>query len=67
MRNLHKSKEQLSTVEERLKSAAVEAQKAQMDLMAKKGECGRLEEQVGLGGRAPTFVTNFRRYGYMQY
>ena len=40
--NLSKSKEQINTFEERLKSTTVELQKAQMDLMAKKGEaCAR--------------------------
>ena len=44
--NLSKSKEQLNGTEERLKQAAVDLQKLQMDLMAKRGECAGLEEQV---------------------
>ncbi len=35
--NLNKSKEQLSSFEDRLKSASVELQKTQMDLLAKQG------------------------------
>lgn len=46
MQNLSKKQELLSTTEERLKQCTVEIQKLQMDLMAKKGECTGLEEQV---------------------
>lgn len=37
--NLNKSKEVLSTTEEKLKSTLVELQKVQMDLVAKRSEC----------------------------
>ncbi|GLC74969.1 hypothetical protein PLESTF_001578200 [Pleodorina starrii] len=41
-----KSKEVLNTVEERLRTTIVEAQKLQMDLTAKQSECSGLEEQL---------------------
>ena len=57
MQNLNKSKEQLSSVEERARAANLELQRAHMDLQAKSGECRSLEEQVGNGveclGRGP--------------
>ncbi|GIL68311.1 hypothetical protein Vafri_21594 [Volvox africanus] len=41
-----KSKEQLNSIEERLRSAQVELQKLQMDMTAKQCECSGLEEQL---------------------
>ena len=63
LQNLNKSKEQLNSTEERLKQAMVDLQKLQMDLMAKKGECSGLEEQVGEGIRGVNGKISWGSYG----